>query len=95
LQSTISWERSFYNTGDVTGWQNSASLDRVFFDKYDIYLEYWSHISTERHQEAQQTLDVGFTYPVNDNIVLDTGLNFGLNKASTTFEWLAGISVRF
>lgn len=95
LQTTVSWERSVYNTGDVTGWQNSASVDRVFFDNFDIYLEYWSEATTERHQEAMQTLDVGVTYPVNDNIVLDTGVNLGLNHASTSVEWLAGISVRF
>jgi hypothetical protein len=94
LQTTVSWERSTDNTSDVTGWQNSASIDRVFFGKFDIYLEYWSHVSTERHQEAQQTLDVGVTYPLTDNIVLDTGVNLGLNKASSTVEWLAGVSVR-
>jgi hypothetical protein len=95
LQTTVSWERSSDNTADVTGWQNSASIDRVFLDKFDIYLEYASDLSTERHQETQQTLDVGVTYPVYDNIVLDTGVNFGLNRASDTVEWLAGISVRF
>ncbi|MGD0540383.1 MAG: hypothetical protein ABSB33_02585, partial [Tepidisphaeraceae bacterium] len=83
------------NSGDVAGWQNSASIDRVLFWNFDIYLEYWSHVSTESHQEAQQTLDVGFTYPWNDNVVLDMGVNFGLNKASDTVESVAGVSVRF
>lgn len=95
LQTTGSWERNIEDTGDVAGWQNSVSVDRVFFSKFDIYLEYWSHVSTERHQEAEQTLDAGFTYPLNDNVVLDTGVNFGLNRASQTIEVLAGISVRF
>lgn len=95
LASTVSWERSPDNTEYVVGWQNSASFDRVFFDKFDIYLEYWSHISTECNQEAQQTLDVGVTYPITDNMVLDTGVNFGLDKASNTVEWLSGASVRF
>lgn len=94
LQTTVSWERNLENTGDVTGWQNSASIDRVFFGKFDIYLEYWSLLTTQFHQESQQTLDVGFTYPLNDNVVLDTGANIGLNKASSTLEWLAGVSVR-
>jgi hypothetical protein len=95
LQTTVSWERSTDDTSDVTGWQNSASIDRVFFDKFDIYFEYWSHLSTQQHQEAEQTLDLGSTYSLTDNVVLDTGLNFGLNHASTNFEWLAGVSVRF
>jgi len=94
LQPTIDWQRNSTDTADVTGLQNSASLDRVFFGNFDIYLEYWSQVTTERGQEAQQTLDVGFTYPLNDNVVLDTGLNFGLNRASDTLEWVSGISVR-
>ena len=95
LQSTISWERNSINTGDVTGWQNSASIDRVVIANLDVYLEYWSHVSTQRHQESQQTLDVGATYPWNDDIVLDGGVNFGLNKASDNIECLAGVSIRF
>lgn len=95
LEPTISWERNSTDTGDVTGWQNSISVDRVVIGNFDVYLEYWMHVSTERHQESQQTMDIGFTYPVTDNIVLDTGANIGLNKASDTLEWVAGISVRF
>ena len=96
LQLTVGWQRNSTNTADVTGWQNSASLDRAIFDdKLDLYLEYWSEATTEQHQEAQQTLDVGGTYKVGKNMILDTGVNFGLNHASANVEWVAGISVRF
>jgi hypothetical protein len=95
LQTTVSWERNSTNNGDVTGLQNSVSVDRVFFQKFDIYLEYSAHVSNEHHHESQQTIDIGFTYPVTDNLMLDTGLNFGLNQATTNLEWLAGVSVRF
>jgi Putative MetA-pathway of phenol degradation len=95
LESTVSDERNSTDTSDVAGWQNSISVDRVILGNFDVYIEYWIHVSTETHQESQQTLDVGFTYPVNDNVVLDTGANIGLNKASDTLEWVAGISLRF
>ncbi len=95
LQTTVSSERNTSNTGNVVGWQNSAAIDRVVFADLDVYLEYWSHVTTERHREAQQTVDVGVTYPLNDAVVLDTGVNVGLNKASNSFEWLVGFSVRF
>lgn len=94
LQSTVSHERNSANTGAAAGWQNSASLDRVFWG-FDLYLEYWSHVSTERHRQAQQTIDVGFVYPLTENMTLDLGAAFGLNKSSNTAEWLAGMSVRF
>jgi hypothetical protein len=95
LQPTISWERNSTNTGETTGVQNSASLDRTMIGKFDVYLEYWSHVSTQPHQGSQQTLDVGFTYPWNDNVTFDSGVNFGLNKASDTIEVVSGVSVRF
>lgn len=95
LQTTGSWERNAADTGYVAGWQNSINLDHVFFDKLDVYLEYSSHVTTERHQLARQFLNTGLTYDLTDNVILDTGFGFGLNKASPTFEWLAGISVRF
>jgi hypothetical protein len=95
LQPTISWERNSTDTGNVAGWQNSISVDRIILGNFDVYLEYWMHVSTQSHQESQQTLDVGFTYPINDNVVLDTGANIGLNKSSDTLEWVAGISLRF
>lgn len=60
-----------------------------------MYLEYASDVTTEKHVEAEQTIDVGGTYPLNDNVVLDSGVNFGLNRASDNIEVLAGVSVRF
>jgi outer membrane putative beta-barrel porin/alpha-amylase len=95
VETVVSDERNSTNTNYVTGWQNMASLDRVIFGKFDVYVEYWMHTSTERHLESQQTADIGFTYPAADNVILDTGVNFGLNKATETVECTAGISVRF
>lgn len=95
LQTTVSWERGRDNDRAVTGWQNSASLDRVVFGSFDVYLEYWNRVTSERHQQSEQTFDIGFTVLVAENVVLDTGANFGLTSASDTVEWLAGMSVRF
>jgi hypothetical protein len=95
LETDVSWLRNLADNGDVTGWANMASLDRPIFGKWDVYLEYWSQVTTEKHQEAEQTLDTGFTYPATDNVTFDTGVNFGLNHASDSIEWTAGVSVRF
>jgi hypothetical protein len=95
LQPGVSYERSVADTGYVTGFPMSVSLDRVVVANLDVYLEYACDATTERHTETEQTIDVGGTYPLNDNVVLDTGVNFGLNRASNNIEVLAGISVRF
>jgi hypothetical protein len=94
LQPDVSHERNSTNTGYVTGFPMSISLDRVVIGDLDVYLEYACDPTTEQHVETEQTIDVGGTYPLNDNVVLDTGVNFGLNRASTNIEVVAGISVR-
>jgi hypothetical protein len=95
LQPGVSYERSVANTGYVTGFPSAASIDRVVLANLDIYIEYACDPTTERHTEIEQTIDVGGTYPLNDNVVLDTGVNFGLSRASNNVEVLAGVSVRF
>ncbi len=95
MQPTVGWQRNTTNTGDVTGWQNTIAVDRVFFGKFDPYIEYWAYASTERHVIAPQTLDVGLTVAITDNLVWDAAVNFGLNRASTQLECTTGFSVRF
>ena len=95
LETFLSDQRNLANTSAVLGWQNSISIDRVFFEKFDFYLEYWAGITTEHHTKAQQTLDIGVIYALTDSVALDTGVNFGLNNASTDYEWVAGVTVRF
>jgi hypothetical protein len=94
LQPGISQERNSTNTGYVTGFPGSVSLDRVVFANLDIYLEFACDLTTEKHVTASQTIDMGATYPLNKNIVLDAGVNVGLNRASNNIEVLTGISFR-
>jgi hypothetical protein len=94
-QAGVSHERSADDGGYVTGFPMSVSVDRVVVGNLDVYLEYACDPTTEKHVETVQTIDVGGTYPLTDNLVLDGGVNFGLNRASNNVEVLAGISVRF
>ena len=95
FESGASYQRNAGNTGYVTGFPTSVSVDRIVIGKLDVYFEYACELTTERHVETAQTIDVGGTYALNDNVVLDGGVNFGLNKVSNDVEVLIGISVRF
>jgi hypothetical protein len=94
LQAGISQQRNSTNTAYVTGFPASVSLDRVVFANIDVYLEFACDLTTEKHVTAPQTIDMGATYPLTKNIVLDAGINIGLNRASNNFEVLTGISFR-
>ncbi len=95
LQSGASYERNTRNTGYVAGFPTSVSVDRVVIGSLDVYLEYACDPTMEKHVKDRQTIDVGGSYPITDNIVIDAGVNFGLNKVSNNIEVLAGISIRF
>jgi hypothetical protein len=94
LQPGVTRERNSSNTGYVIGFPVSVSFDRVIFGNLDVYLEYACHVTTERHVTTSQTLDMGGTHPLTRNIVLDAGVNVGLNRASNNIEVLTGISIR-
>jgi Putative MetA-pathway of phenol degradation len=95
LQPGFSFERNTADTGYVAGVQGAVCVDRVVVGKLDAYVEYAGSATREAHTEAQQTIDVGVVYPVTDDVSLDTGLMFGVDKVSPTVELVAGVSVRF
>lgn len=95
LETSLGQERNTANNGYVVGWQNSASVDHVIFGVLDVYLEYAMHVTTENDAQPQQSIDVGFTYPVTDNLEIDSGVFIGANKATPGFEWTSGVSFRF
>jgi hypothetical protein len=94
-QTAIGQERNTGNSGYVVGWQNSASLDHVIFGGVDVYLEYAMHVTSERGTQPQQSVDIGFTYPITGNLAIDSGVFIGVNKATPGIEWTSGISFRF
>ncbi|HWB55110.1 MAG TPA: transporter [Tepidisphaeraceae bacterium] len=94
-EPAIGMVRSFDNTGYVTSIENAICVDRVVWKNLDVYVEYASALTTESHVKPIQTIDLGCTYALTDNIVLDGGVNLGLNNASNTVEAMAGVSVRF
>lgn len=95
LETTLGQERNTANSGYVVGWQNSASLDHVIFGGFDVYLEYAMHVTTEASTQPRQSIDLGFTYPVTDDLVIDSGVFIGANKATPGIEWTSGASFRF
>ena len=94
-QTGVLYERNTKNTGYVAGFENAVCIDRVVYHDLDVYVEYANFVTTEKHTKAIQSIDFGGLYPLNKNIILDTALTFGLNRASTNFELTAGVSVRF
>jgi Putative MetA-pathway of phenol degradation len=94
-ETIIGWQRNSTNTDYTTGWQNMIELDHDIIGKFNVFAEFWSEATMEGGQQTQMTADFGFTFPVARNIILDAGVDIGLNHASESLEATSGFTVRF
>ena len=69
-------------------------MDHEILGPLDAYLEYACDPTTERHTTMDQSLDFGGTYPLTKNVMLDAGVNLGLNRGSHALEFVMGVSLR-
>lgn len=77
--------------------QSGASLTGAvaLTDKLGAYVEYFGLYPSDREQDAEHTVNGGFTYLITDNLQLDVLAGFGLNEQAPDFFAGAGISIRF
>ena len=95
LMTSPQWERNSSNSGWAAGWVNTVCVDRVLFDKFDLFAEFASHVTDESHSQGQGTVDLGVVYQITPNLSLDTEVNIGVNKATPAVECTVGLSLRF
>jgi hypothetical protein len=74
---------------------NSITFSHDIIGKLGGYVEFFSSVSTQGDTGWTGMVDVGFTYPLTDNIQLDYGCNFGVTRAAEDFNPFVGISMRF
>ena len=58
-------------------------------------IEFFSSIGTDVNTPPIYTLDTALIYAVTDNVQLDCGVDFGLNKAAPNLQVFTGLSQRF
>jgi Putative MetA-pathway of phenol degradation len=64
-------------------------------DGVNAIAEIYSSMGTDRATPPVYTFDMGLTYLLAKNVMLDIGLNVGLNKAAPKEQIYTGISARF
>lgn len=80
-------------TGHYSNYQNLINFGHPITSSLTGYIEGWTQASETNH--SQYTADFALAWLVKDNLQLDSGINFGLNQASTAQQIYAGISQRF
>ena len=79
LMTSPQWERNSSNSGWAAGWVNTVCVDRVLFDKFDLFAEFASHVTDESHSQGQGTVDLGVVYQITPNLSLDTEMSINGN----------------
>jgi hypothetical protein len=74
---------------------NSITLNHGLAGKLEMYVEFYSSVSTERNSAWIGTVDVGFTYALTPAIQLDTGVNLGVTRSADDFNPFIGLSFRY
>lgn len=63
--------------------------------KLGLYLEGIAIESTDAGSGSQQLLGTGLTWALGEDVLLDAGINVGLNDAAEDFNAFGGMTVRF
>ncbi|HEX8910769.1 MAG TPA: transporter, partial [Humisphaera sp.] len=80
--------------GYDTVFVHSASLSHDIVGPLAGFLEYAGFAPVDGDGRYEAYLDAGLTYKVNDDVVLDAGVNVGLNSAADDFRVFAGMTWR-
>jgi|688.fasta_scaffold436586_1 hypothetical protein len=81
--------------GYDTEFINSVTFGHDIAGKLAGYLEFFAVNGTAPGFDWSGQVDIGFTYAVRENAVLDFGCNFGVTKAAPDFNPFVGFSIRF
>lgn len=92
-------EYDYTRNGDDNGYHsefiNSITASHDIIGDLGGYVEFFSAISTERHQPWIGTVDLGLTYGLTKNVQLDAGVNIGVTDSADDWNPFLGVSVRF
>ena len=81
--------------GYDTEFVNSITFAHDIVGNLGGYLEFFSVTGSAPGFDWIGQVDVGFTYAVSANAVLDFGCNFGVTEAAPDFNPFVGFSIRF
>lgn len=82
--------------GTHPNFQNLINLSHTMFGGTTTALvEIWSDVNTDRNVPTQYTLDFAVAWQIRDDLQVDGGIDFGLNKAANDVQPYLGLSQRF
>lgn len=87
--------RNGNDNGHHVEYVNSITASHDIVGDLGGYVEFFTRVSEEDTENWQGMIDVGLTYALSKELVLDLGCNFGVTESADDFNPFTGISVRF
>ncbi len=75
-------------------WTHTATCGIEVAESLGVFVEYVGQLDSGTTSNYRASANTGITYAVNDNLILDTGVRLGLNRAADDIGWFAGVSYR-
>jgi hypothetical protein len=96
LTPEVDWTADADGHGHHAGMAQVVSLGWQVTDKFSVSTDLWGQWDWDPAGTVRQaSLDGSAAYLVSNNVQLDAGANFGLNRATPDVEIYAGVSKRF
>lgn len=96
LGPELDWVEDGDNHGHHAAMAQVVGLGWQATDRLNLSAELWGQWDWDPAGTTKQaTADAAAAYLVNNNLQLDAGANFGLNRVTPDVELYAGVSVRF
>lgn len=98
LAAGLMTQLDYLEDSDLSGYHyefhNSATVGYSWTDELGTFIEFVSSSSDESGASWQGVFNVGYTYLVAEDVQLDGGMGFGVNREAPDLNAFLGISLR-
>jgi len=95
VMTQFDWMRDFDSSDYHPEFVNTITVSRDIIGNLAGFVEFYSLVSTERGSPWVGTFDLGLTYAINENMIVDGGVYIGVTKSAPDWAPFLGFSVRF
>lgn len=95
LQTAVACNHDEVDDGHHADIANSISIGHAIFGPLEYHVEFFGDVSTEKNSEWIGTVDTWFTYQVNENMIIDSGVYIGVTAAADDWHPWIGMTWRY
>jgi len=95
FESAFSYNRNDTKDGYHAEIENSVSIGHALIGALSYHWEFFSSVSAVRNSGWIGTFDTWFTYPIDENLIVDTGVYIGVSNLADNWHPWIGMAWRY